>query len=265
MVYMVYHGKSLYYIFKGCRPPAADPRGVGRREIAAVTEQRLKTSPQATLGATGEATAAADFDSEGPARAASGVNAAHEVPPACGPQTNTDATFYYTCPFCEATVSSSVRSGQVNHRRHCGNRFRVKDGCVAGKKRVYQCPFCAGEVSSNVMTGQINHRSVCGNQFYVFLCKDRQSQRCDAKTYAHMPAVPSDRVVGMRLRPNPRAAHHTSGTPVRTEELDEPRKERSIGNQRLSDASRKSAGQRPADGQGRREAFKARLLPNVAF
>ncbi|CAL1127314.1 unnamed protein product [Cladocopium goreaui] len=52
--------------------------GVGRREIAAVTEQRLKTSPQATLGATGEATAAADFDSEGPARAASGVNAAHE-------------------------------------------------------------------------------------------------------------------------------------------------------------------------------------------
>ena len=178
------------------------------------------------------------------------MNAAHEVPPACGPQTNTDATFYYTCPFCEATVSSSVRSGQVNHRRHCGNRFRVKDGCVAGKKRVYQCPFCAGEVSSNVMTGQINHRSVCGNQFYVFLCKDRQSQRCDAKTYAHMPAVPSDRVVGMRLRPNPRAAHHTSG-----------RKERSIGNQRLSDASRKSAGQRPADGQGRREAFKARLLP----
>ena len=98
--------------------------------------------------------------------------------------------------------------------------------------------------------------------FYV---KTGKVSDATPKTYAHMPAVPSDRVVGMRLRPNPRAAHHTSGTPVRTEELDEPRKERSIGNQRLSDASRKSAGQRPADGQGRREAFKARLLPNVAF
>ena len=30
------------------------------------------------------------------------------------------------------------------------------------------------------------------------LCKDRQSQRRNAKTYAHMPAVPSGRVVSQR-------------------------------------------------------------------
>ena len=73
----------------------------------------------------------------------------------------------YTCPFCEAAVSSSVRSGGVDHRRHCGNRFQVKDGCVVTKKMVYQCPFCDGKVSSNVMTGQVNHGSVCGSWFYV--------------------------------------------------------------------------------------------------
>ena len=61
------------------------------------------------------------------------------------------------------------------------------------------------------------------------LCKDRQSQRCNAKTYAHMPAVPSRRVVSLRVGAHPRAAHHTSGTPVHTEELDERGKERSIG------------------------------------
>ena len=33
----------------------------------------------------------------------------------------------------------------------------------------------------------------------------------------------------------------------------------------LSEASRKFQGQRPADGQGRREAFKARVLRREAF
>ena len=46
------------------------------------------------------------------------------------------------------------------------------------------------------------------------LCKDRQSQRCNAKTYAHIPAVPSGRVVSLRVGANPRAAQNTSGTPV---------------------------------------------------
>ena len=90
----------------------------------------------------------------------------------------------YTCPFCEAAVSSIVRSGQVDHRRHCGNRFQVKDGCVVAKKMVYQCPFCDGKVSSNVMSGQINNRSVCGSQFYV-----KKGKVSDA-TRKHMHTCP---------------------------------------------------------------------------
>ena len=138
-----------------------------RREIAAITERRAKTSAQATPGAMGLPEKAANAGREGLARAASGAGAPHKLPPACGPQEKTDDTCHYTCPFCEAAVSSSVRSGRVDHRRHCGNRFQVKDGCVVTKKMVYQCPFCDGKVSSNVMTGQVNHGSVCGSWFYV--------------------------------------------------------------------------------------------------
>lgn len=87
----------------------------------------------------------------------------------------------YICPQCHETVRSSVRCGEVDHRRGCGNRFRVKDGCVITKAYVYICPFCKGEILSNVKTGQIDHRSVCGNRFYV---KDsRVSSR--TRQYAH--------------------------------------------------------------------------------
>ena len=60
-----------------------------------------------------------------PARLASGAGATHESHPQCGPEKNEDNnTFDYTCPFCAAAVRSIVRSGQVNHRKHCGNQFR---------------------------------------------------------------------------------------------------------------------------------------------
>ena len=91
-----------------------------RREIAAITERRAKTSAQATPGAMGlpekarKVAVAANAGREGLARAASGAGATHELPPACGPQEHTDDTFHYTCPFCEAAVSSIVRSGQVD-------------------------------------------------------------------------------------------------------------------------------------------------------
>ena len=72
----------------------------------------------------------------------------------------------------------------VDHRRHCGNRFQVKDGCVVTKKMVYQCPFCDGKVSSNLMTGQVDHRNVCGSRFYV-----KTSKVSDA-TRKHMHICP---------------------------------------------------------------------------
>ena len=73
----------------------------------------------------------------------------------------------YKCPHCRESVTSTVRTGQVDHRRRCGNRFRVKDARVVDKAYVYMCPFCNGETVSNTRTGRIDHRSVCGNRFYV--------------------------------------------------------------------------------------------------
>ena len=83
------------------------------------------------------------------------------------PEKNYGKTFEYTCPFCNGAVRSGVRSGLVNHRKHCGKQFRVTDGCVRNKRMAYRCPFCDAIVASTVMTGQVDHRSVCGNRFYV--------------------------------------------------------------------------------------------------
>ena len=73
----------------------------------------------------------------------------------------------YICPYCNESVTSFVRSGQVDHRRSCGNFFRVKEGRVIAKASVYVCPFCKGKVQSKIQTGQIDHRGACGNRFAV--------------------------------------------------------------------------------------------------
>ena len=75
--------------------------------------------------------------------------------------------FQYVCPHCNQSVSSTVRTGQVNHRRTCGNFFRVREGRPCAKQYDYVCPTSNGHVASNVATGQIDHRTVCGNQFSV--------------------------------------------------------------------------------------------------
>eukprot|EP00438_Fugacium_kawagutii_P008899 Skav215707 [mRNA] locus=scaffold2573:242958:252224:+ [translate_table: standard] len=92
--------------------------------------------------------------------------------------------FEYHCPACGGAVASSVRTGQVDHRRACGNRFSVKNGKVVAKMYVYSCPFCKGSVSSNTRSGQIDHRTVCNNQFYV---KDGQVSK---RTRQHAHACP---------------------------------------------------------------------------
>ena len=90
-------------------------------------------------------------------------------------------SFQYVCPACQKSVRSSIRTGQVDHRCACGNRFQVLDAQVVAKGYVYICPACKGNVASDVKTGQRNHRTVCGNQFsvkdgvvkekaYVYIC-----------------------------------------------------------------------------------------------
>ena len=103
-------------------------------------------------------------------------------------------SFQYVCPACQKSVRSSIRTGQVDHRRACGNRFQVWDGQVVAKGYVYICPACKGNVASEVKTGQIDHRTVCGNQFsvrdgvvkekgYVYICPDcKGNVASDVKT-----------------------------------------------------------------------------------
>eukprot|EP00438_Fugacium_kawagutii_P033265 Skav234611 [mRNA] locus=scaffold1110:370618:372077:- [translate_table: standard] len=51
-------------------------------------------------------------------------------------ETKTEKEAYqYTCPFCDMSVLSRIRTGQVDHRRKCGNYFRVKDGHVVTKAK----------------------------------------------------------------------------------------------------------------------------------
>ena len=121
-------------------------------------------------------------ETQATARAAKETNAAPAKVPG---RKAGEEMFQYACPFCAASVSSSVRTGQIDHRRACGHRFRVKDGDVAARKCDYVCPFCKGQVASNLKTRQINHRTVCGNQFYVkegtVSAQTRQRpQRCPA-------------------------------------------------------------------------------------
>ena len=91
----------------------------------------------------------------------------------------------YICPCCQGVVSSSVQTGQIDHRHACGQRFRVRQGRIVAKAFVYECPYCAEKVTSKVTTGQINHRSVCGNRFYV------RAGAINAKTRQHRHTCPA--------------------------------------------------------------------------
>ena len=112
----------------------------------------------------------------------------------------------YICPHCSEAVSSSVRTCQVNHRRRCGNRFRVQDARIVAKAYVYICPFCNVECLSDTKTGQIDHRSVCGNQFYVKEGRVREGRgamptraRCVTRLCGH--PVRSGRFMSSMTRP----------------------------------------------------------------
>ena len=60
----------------------------------------------------------------------------------------------YTCPYCKTAVQSTVQTGKVFTRNHCGKQFRVKDGQVI---RSYQhaCPHCGATVVSTKAKGRI--------------------------------------------------------------------------------------------------------------
>ena len=45
----------------------------------------------------------------------------------------------HMCPHCGESVTSTVQTGQVDHRSRCGNQFRVKDERIVAKAYVYMC------------------------------------------------------------------------------------------------------------------------------
>ena len=48
-------------------------------------------------------------------------------------------------PLAKGNVASDVKTGKIDHRTVCGNKFSVQDGVVKEKAYVYICPACQRE------------------------------------------------------------------------------------------------------------------------
>ena len=79
------------------------------------------------------------------------------------PKGDADERNEYECPYCHATIYSSVRTGNVQVAGHCGKQFRVRNGVVA-RSFTYTCPRCGTEVQSATASGkaQIQHKKPNG-------------------------------------------------------------------------------------------------------
>ena len=74
------------------------------------------------------------------------------------------ATYVYARPLCDRPCHSLTRTGQVHHRKQCGNFFRVADGVVAGRVHSHKCPKCGAVVQSSKACGSIHvlHKTATG-------------------------------------------------------------------------------------------------------
>ena len=62
--------------------------------------------------------------------------------------------YTYACPSCQQCVQSSVFTGKVNTRGHCGHQFRVAAGRV-WTRYTHACPTCNTKVESKQPHGRI--------------------------------------------------------------------------------------------------------------
>ena len=88
-----------------------------------------------------------------------------------------EKNYVYSCPFCQKSVTTSIASGHVNHRRVCGRQFRVQDGIVrptlATTRFSHTCPTCGTCIQSTKEFGRIQ-------------CKHKQSNgRVCSRTQWH--------------------------------------------------------------------------------
>ena len=70
--------------------------------------------------------------------------------------------YVYACPFCQGFVTTSVVSGNVDHRRVCGKQFRVEDGLLRPtqptSRFAHTCPTCGTSVQSTKQFGRIQSK-----------------------------------------------------------------------------------------------------------
>ena len=67
--------------------------------------------------------------------------------------------YVYTCPFCNGEVTSSIASGNIDHRHVCGKQFRVENGSLRPTMRyAHTCPTCGTSVHSSREAGRIQSK-----------------------------------------------------------------------------------------------------------
>ena len=68
---------------------------------------------------------------------------------------NTNVSWtHYICPYCQISVQSTVRDGNVQVRGHCSKQFRVRHGFVVCSN-THSCPTCGAAVQSSCARGRI--------------------------------------------------------------------------------------------------------------
>ena len=70
--------------------------------------------------------------------------------------------YVYSCPFCQKSITTSIASGHIDHRRVCGKQFRVQDGVLRPTLPTihlsHTCPTCGTCVQSTKEFGRIKSK-----------------------------------------------------------------------------------------------------------
>ena len=70
--------------------------------------------------------------------------------------------YVYACPFCQKSITTSIASGHIDHRRVCGKQFRVQDGVLRPTLPTihfsHTCPTCGTCVQSTIEFGRIQSK-----------------------------------------------------------------------------------------------------------
>ena len=70
--------------------------------------------------------------------------------------------YVYACPFCQKSITTSIASGNIDHRHVCGKQFRVQNGVLRPTLPTthfsHTCPTCGTCVQSTIEFGRIQSK-----------------------------------------------------------------------------------------------------------